>query len=434
MKKGIYLFIPILFFTVAPLPTGAANPASKDAAVGNEKTIAVAIDQYTENIPENTLDTWIKHENSLYLSPAGKSEFENIYYCPVNKIFCELTLTSRQRQHMRLASNKSINSQAIQSYVEDLARKVNRDPSDAKFKVENGIVGTFEEAKNGITLDVPKSVAILEQAIATENKQTVTLPFESKKSSTNYADINDMGISELIGEGTSNFKGSPTNRIHNIKVATERYNGLLIKPGEEFSFVKYLGEVDGEHGYLPELVIKKNVTEAEFGGGICQVSSTAFRAAIYSGLKITARRNHAYPVSYYNPQGMDASVYVPNPDMRFVNNTPGYILIQTKIVGTQLTFSFYGTNDGRKTTVDGPKIIEKQPDGSLKATFTQNVVDKDGKEIIKDVFNSSYDSPYRYPHPGGPILTVKPANWSSEEWKAYKKSAKEAAKATQTKP
>ncbi|KKQ46433.1 MAG: VanW family protein [Candidatus Moranbacteria bacterium GW2011_GWC2_37_8] len=154
------------------------------------------------------------------------------------------------------------------------------------------------------------------------------------------------------------------------------------------------------------------------------MSSTAFRAAIYSGLKITARRNHAYPVSYYNPQGMDATVYVPNPDMKFLNNTPGYILIQTKIEGTQLTFSFYGTNDGRTINIDGPRIIEKQPDGSLKATFTQNVITKDGTEIINDIFNSSYDSPYRYPHPGGPILTVKPANWSADEWKAYKKAAK----------
>ncbi|KKQ63052.1 MAG: hypothetical protein US82_C0003G0001, partial [Parcubacteria group bacterium GW2011_GWC1_38_22] len=89
-----------------------------------------------------------------------------------------------------------------------------------------------------------------------------------------------------------------------------------------------------------------------------------------------------------------------------------------------LTFSFYGTNDGRTINIDGPRIIEKQPDGSLKATFTQNVITKDGTEIINDIFNSSYDSPYRYPHPGGPILTVKPANWSADEWKAYKKAAK----------
>ncbi len=429
MKKSTYFLSFILLFAITQKALGA-TPLNNEAINTDQKSLTITVDQFSEVIPSSTLENWTQHKNSLYLSSSKLSEFENILYCPVNEIFCQLTLTKMQRQKIRLDENISVDSDAIRSYVEDLARKVNRDPADAKFKVENGIVGTFEEARSGISLDIEKSTGVISDAI-TKELLAATLPFESIKPEVNYADINNMGISALIGEGTSNFKGSPANRIHNIKVATERYNGLLIKPGEEFSFVKHLGEVDGEHGYLPELVIKKNVTEAEFGGGICQVSSTAFRAAIYSGMEITARRNHAYPVSYYNPQGMDASVYVPNPDMRFINNTPGYILIQTKIEGTQLTFSFYGTDDGRSIKVDGPRIIEKQPDGSLKATFTQTVLDKDGKELINDVFNSSYDSPYRYPHPGGPVLTTKPANWSSEEWKAYKKMAKEAAKATQ---
>jgi hypothetical protein len=126
---------------------------------------------------------------------------------------------------------------------------------------------------------------------------------------------------------------------------------------------------------------------------------------------------------------MDSTVYVPNPDLKFINNTPNYILVQAKIVGTVLTFSFYGTDDGRKTTVDGPYITEKQPDGALKAHFTQHVSDKDGKEFINDVFNSAYASPYKYPHPGGPVLSAKPSNWSGDEWKAYQKTIKDMAKA-----
>ena len=187
--------------------------------------------------------------------------------------------------------------------------------------------------------------------------------------------------------------------------------------------MKVLGEVDGEHGYLPELVIKHDKTEPEFGGGICQVSTTAFRAAIYSGLEITARRNHAYPVGYYNPQGMDSTVYIPKPDLRFKNDTPNYILIQTKIVGTELTFQFYGTSDGRKTTVIGPTILEKNPDGSMKTTFTQQINDKDGNLIREDVFKSNYESPSKFPHPGetSGLLTKKPKNWSDREWKVYKK-------------
>ncbi|KKQ53187.1 MAG: VanW family protein [Parcubacteria group bacterium GW2011_GWD2_38_11] len=435
MRKYSYTAFLIILLLATNSETKIAKAQSPAGQINNATTnvLALTVDQYSDPITKELFDEWVYYSNSFSLSSNVKGEFENSSFCPVSKIFCELTLTNIQRRRLLLSSQSNINEQVIKSHLEDLARKVNRDPQDAKFKVENGKVVTFEESKNGITLDIDKSLKLLLQNLNNNDylnsPQNIVLPYDSKKSTTNYADVNDLGVSSLIGEGTSNFKGSPSNRIFNIKVATQRFNGLLIKPGEEFSFVKNLGEVDGEHGYLPELVIKNNVTEPEFGGGICQVSTTAFRAAIYSGLKITARRNHAYPVSYYNPQGMDAAVYVPNPDLRFVNNTPNHILIQTKIVGTQLTFSFYGTDDGRKTTVDGPYIIEKQPDGSLKARFTQHVFDSNGTELITDVFNSSYGSPYRYPHPGGPTLSAKPANWSEDEWKAYKKMLKDMAKA-----
>jgi len=432
-----YFFsLSLLFLVSFPISAvkAASTPASVLDATQKNDTISItlAVDQYSEMIAKDTLNSWIISKNYFSLSPTTKAEFENINYCPVNNIFCELTLTASERQYIHLSQQTKVNTDLIGSYVEDLARKVNRDPMDAKFMVENGKVTTFSNAQNGIALDIQKSVDLISDTLSKLPlvSETITLPFELKSPELDYADANNMGISSLIGEGTSNFKGSPKNRIHNIEVAIERFNGTLIKPGEEFSFVKTLGDVDGDHGYLPELVIKQGVTEPEFGGGICQVSTTTFRAAIYSGLKITARRNHAYPVSYYNPQGMDSTVYVPQPDLKFINNTPGYILIQTKIVGTILTFDFYGTDDGRKTTIDGPRVFDKQPDGAMKATFTQHVVDSDGKEFIDDVFNSSYNSPYKYPHPGGPVLTAKPSNWSKDEWKAYQKTMKDIAEAT----
>jgi vancomycin resistance protein YoaR len=431
MYKYFYpALIAILLFSVdnANAATNVAQNADQNSPI-----ITLVVDQYSDPISKAQLSDWISHKNTFSLSPTIKSEFENTKYCPVKSFYCEFTMTKISREHLRLSTESLLDSNAIKAHIEDLSRKVNRDPQEPKFKAEGGVVTSFSEAQNGIELNIEKSSQLVYEALSKDSNtpnQKIELPFDSKKVATNYGDVNNLGISSLIGQGVSNFKGSPKNRIFNIKVATDRFNGLLIKPGEEFSFVKNLGEVDAEHGYLPELVIKNNVTEPEFGGGICQVSSTAFRAAIYSGLKITARRNHAYAVSYYNPAGMDSTVYLPNPDLRFVNNTPNYILIQTKIVGTVLTFDFYGTDDGRKTTVDGPYTTDKQPDGSLKAHFTQNVIDKDGKVFINDLFNSSYGSPYKYPHPGGPILTVKPANWSNDEWKAYKKTARDNAKNT----
>lgn len=425
--------ITILLLVSTQVKTASGNEQATER-IGNESLsdLVLTVNQYSETVSNKTLENWVVNSSSFSLSPNIRAEFENTFFCPTNNIFCELTLTKIQRQHLHLSPQSFLDTKITRAYLEDLARKVNRDPMDAKFKVENGKVVTFSKAQDGITLDVEKSIETINETFKKDSfqaSQKIALPFISEKPAVNYGDVNNMGISALIGQGTSDFKGSPVNRIFNIKVATERFNGLLIKPGEEFSFVKILGDVDAEHGYRPELVIKQGVTEPEFGGGICQVSTTAFRAAIYSGLKITARRNHAYPVSYYNPAGMDSTIYVPNPDLRFINNTPNYILIQAKIDGTTLTFDFYGTDDGRKTTVDGPHIIEKQPDGALKATFRQTVIAKDGSELINDVFNSSYASPYKYPHLGGPTLSAKPSNWSEDEWKAYKKTLRDLTKA-----
>jgi vancomycin resistance protein YoaR len=147
-----------------------------------------------------------------------------------------------------------------------------------------------------------------------------------------------------------------------------------------------------------------------------------FRAALYSGLKITERRNHAYAVQYYKPIGMDATVYIPKPDLKFINNTPGYILIQGKIEGTKFIFQFYGTSDHRKTDIDGPHIIERLDNGGLRTILTQKVTDASGALMYQTDFKSKYAPASLFPHPGAePVFTEKPNDWSEKQWVEYKK-------------
>lgn len=429
----------ILFFFLAGLPAFASTAAKKTP---DEAKLTITINDYKEDVSPEIYANWSSRKASLNFDLNYQAEIENPNFCQVKDyLFCQFLFSQKSKSHFKKNNLIVFNQEAAKKFLEDLARRTNSEPIDAKFGVVNGNAVNFTPEKNGSALNVEKSLPLLQAFVEKTNtvnsNENLSLPYDEKVPAVTAGEINNMGIKTLIGKGVSNFKGSTVNRIRNIKVASSRFDGVLIKPGEEFSFVKTLGDVDEKNGYFPELVIKNGSTEPEFGGGVCQVSTTAFRAAINSGLKITARRNHAYPVSYYDPQGMDSTVYVPQPDLRFKNNTPAYILIQVSIVGTEITFNFYGTDDGRKTTVEGPIILEKKPDGALKTTFTQLVADKNGNEIIKDVFNSSYASPYKYPHPGGPVLSVKPSNWSEEEWKAYqitiKNMNKAAAEATKTK-
>lgn len=388
-------------------------------------SITIQAGDYKETISSSHTPSFIHLNTRMVYVPHFQSEIENTSFCPAKKLFCEFSLSNFFRQHIRTTTTKTIDKTKLKTFVKELADKVVQDPVDVKFSVLDGRVVIAEPEKLGHRLKEEESIALLWRALESSKPETIkiTLPTEITQPKLVANDRERLGLKEFIGEGKTNFKGSPKNRVYNIKRALEQFQNVIIAPGEEFSFVNYLGEVDGEHGYLPELVIKHNRTEPEFGGGICQVSTTVFRAAIYSGLKITQRRNHAYPVKYYKPYGMDATVYIPKPDLAFVNDTGNSILIQSTIVDTDLIFRFYGTKDGRVITIDGPHILQYNPDGSMKTVFSQLVTDAAGDSIINDSFWSNYKSPSLFPHPGEePIYTTKPKGWSEKQWSKYKKT------------
>jgi vancomycin resistance protein YoaR len=285
---------------------------------------------------------------------------------------------------------------AIDAYIATLAQKTDKNPIDARFTInEDAPVTILVPAQNGQHLNTAEAGVQLRRAILA-NTSEVTLTPEIIEPAVTAEKIVSLGISNRIAIGESNFAGSTPARIQNIKAASRLYNGLIIKPGERFSFNTVLGDVDASTGYAPEKVIKSGKIQYEYGGGICQVSTTLFRAAIAAGFPILERKNHAFPVHYYEPQGFDATIYPGVSDMRFINDTKGPVLVQTHIVGTKITFEIYGTGDGRSVTVDGPHQFDIQPDGSMKASLARTITYADGT-TKQDHFNSNYKSPKLYP-------------------------------------
>lgn len=417
-RKGLILII-ILF--------GVLLFHSPAFAFFDGEELKIKINDKEKIVSKEEFKQWIKYNPTLEYDRNYFSAIENISYCQDSLIICSLTKREIDRYHTKKSQEIKPNQETIDSFLKNLSKEVNKTPVNAIFSIQNGRANAFSMEENGWELNTEESKKIISQLITNkENDQKeIELAFNVVEPEIKSGDINKLGIVEIIGEGKSNFSGSTRSRIHNIQVAANKFNGLIIEPGEEFSFVDNLGLVDGEHGYKQELVIKKNKTELDFGGGVCQVSTTVFRAAIYSGLEITARRNHAYPVSYYYPHGMDSTVYVPRPDLKFINNTGHHILIQYEIdiPARELVFKFYGTKEGRRVEIDGPHITSREPDGSMKTVFSQKVYDSNNNLILDEKFLSSYDSPNNYPHPGQEkILTEKPKDWSKSEWKDYKKT------------
>ncbi|NCO44164.1 hypothetical protein GW889_01385 [Candidatus Berkelbacteria bacterium] len=309
-----------------------------------------------------------------------------------------------------------LNIEKVKAYVVTVAKQIDQDPIDAKLTIEGGKVTVFSQSRDGIKVDQDALSVALQKAIAGETDLAVTIPAKVTSSQVSSDKINELGINELIGEATTSFIRSPENRVHNIQTGSKYLNGQLIKPGAIYSVIESLGAIDGSTGYLPELVIKENKTIPEFGGGLCQVSTTLFRAALNAGLPITERQNHSWRISYYEPPvGLDATIYFPKPDLKIQNDTPGWILIQNSVdvEKSTITFQFYGTKDGRTSKITGPTLLYSipAPDGEYaddptlpageekriqaphpggKATATYQVFDKNGKLKNEQTFVSLY--------------------------------------------
>lgn len=299
-----------------------------------------------------------------------------------NRIFSAEITTSNLQDWLEIDYNQikkipelSFNSEKVANWLSLYAHNFYAETREAKFKMENNRVTEFTGSQIGSELDVLNTLEEFKTDILKNKNNSSHIFVKKTYPETSTGELNDLGINELIGQGSSNYYGSPVNRRHNIKTGADSLNGLLIKPGEEFSTNSALGEITAARGYLPELVIKGSETIPEYGGGLCQIATTLFRMAINSGMEITARKPHAYRVSYYEPAGTDATIYSPWPDFRFKNNTNKYLLLQTRVYPetSTLVFELWGTSDGRQVATTSPAIYNIVSPGPTKYIETTDL-------------------------------------------------------------
>jgi vancomycin resistance protein YoaR len=259
----------------------------------------------------------------------------------------------------------------IASWSLRLAQKIDRPAQNAILRFSGNRVVEFKPALTGWELDQEKTNEQLKAgllSLETGEEKTVTVKsvIRTTEPKIKTESVNDLGIKTLIGKGESTFHGSIASREHNIALTAAKLNGVLISPGETFSFNQAVGDVSAATGYKSAYIIKDGKTILGDGGGVCQVSTTMFRAALDAGLPILERTAHSYRVSYYEqnaPPGIDATVYEPSPDLKFKNDTPGYILIQARANTSTnyLVIELYGTSDGRQATISNTRLWDQVP-------------------------------------------------------------------------
>lgn len=305
----------------------------------------------------------------------------------------------------------------LNKYINDLAFKIDRSVQEPLFKFDASSqrVTAFKPAQEGRKLNQQTSKILITQAIKNYMEKNISLPVEITKPKINTESVNDLGINELLGRGISHFTGSIPNRIYNIGLTAAKINGVLIAPEEIFSFNNTVGDISVESGFRQAYVIKSGRTVLDDGGGVCQDSTTLFRAVLNAGLPVLKRTAHAYRVGYYEqgfPPGLDATVFAPSVDFQFKNNTTAHILIQVYTVGATLYVDLYGTSDGRIANITKPIIANQTPPppelrqddpelpkGEVKqvdwAAWGANVtfkrtVKRGGETLINETFKSNY--------------------------------------------
>lgn len=326
-----------------------------------------------------------------------------------------------------LSPSYNFSQDYLKQEIKPFEQKIDVMPVDALFTFQNNKVTAFKPSRDGQEIDMDRLSKIINNYIVSivSSKRpkviNITIPVMKVKPVLTTDKANTFGIKELIGSGTSLFKDSMDSRVYNINLASQRLNGILVAPNETFSFDKALGDISAFTGYKQAYVIANGRTVLGDGGGVCQVSTTFFRALLNAGLPIVERHAHAYRVGYYeedSPPGLDATIYSPTVDLKFRNDTGNYILIQSVINLSQdrLTFFLYGKKDGRTVVMTNPVITSQTPPppplyqddpslpkGEIKQVdfaawgadvyFTRKVF-KNGKLIISDKFVSNYQ-PWR---------------------------------------
>jgi len=259
----------------------------------------------------------------------------------------------------------------INKQIAEISTEVDREPQNSVFVFDESRVKEFTPSRDGyqVEKEILKNMIIgnLRTLEQTDEKEiNLDIPVKITKPKIENKDVNNLGIEVLLGRGTSKFAGSITNRIFNIGHASAKFIGIIVPPGENFSFNETLGDVSQATGFRQAYIIKEGKTILGDGGGVCQVSTTLFRSALNAGLPILERQAHAYRVGYYeqdSPPGLDATVYFPHPDLVIKNDTPNYILIQSIFneKAKTLAFEIYGTDDGRISSVSKPIITSSTP-------------------------------------------------------------------------
>jgi vancomycin resistance protein YoaR len=286
---------------------------------------------------------------------TARAQAEALLSAPLSIQFEELRWELPPKQLVKMASipgaeGVRLDRGAFKTWATTLSKEIEQDPQNARFSWQAGVTSILRESKDGRSLDIEKTVdLVMAKALTTD--RTVTLPVSVTRPEVSQDDADKLNIKEAIEVSRTSFAGSSPPKQHNIGLATQRLNGVVVPPGKMFSFNKEVGSTSLDAGFKVGWGIANaggtNVkTVPSVAGGICQVATTLFHSVFWGGYQLEERNYHLYWITGYNSrgiEGLDATVdEEADLDFRFVNNTEHYLLIQSWVEGGRVVFGLYG--------------------------------------------------------------------------------------------
>ncbi len=259
---------------------------------------------------------------------------------------------------------KLVDETKLRAILEQWAAQINVEPRDARLRFDTATQSpvVMQASRPGRRLDVEATLATARGALAGD-QPSADLVVTTIQPAVDSNRVAEMGIRELVATGASYFAGSSAERVRNVQVAADKFIGVVIPPGGVFSFNQYVEDVSAANGFEDTLIIWGDRTAVGIGGGVCQVSTTIFRAAYLAGLPIVERYNHGYIVDWYGEPGLDATIFTPTVDFRFRNDTGAHLLMQPEMdaAGGSLVINLYGAKPERQVIVGEPVQSDVKP-------------------------------------------------------------------------
>ncbi|WP_189088784.1 VanW family protein [Deinococcus ruber] len=235
-----------------------------------------------------------------------------------------------------------------------------RTPKSATFRNVGG--HWIARQQNGWTLDrIATKANILKAALAGQDSAEAVFRITAPQRSVQL--LAERGVMSHVSTGSSSYRGSPSFRETNILVGAQKLDGFFIAPGHTFDFAAEVGDISASTGFVKGYVISGGTLEKEDGGGLCQVSTTIFRAMYEAGMPIVERHEHSHRVEYYDPVGFEATVYAPQKNLRMKNDTAAYLFVQASWDrhAQTLHFDLFGAAPTRTVSIGKPALTDFKP-------------------------------------------------------------------------